>query len=130
MFLYPYSISRNSKIIHLCICRACARRITHSGCRKTNGAVANHATAPNYYSDGRRESVLDHKVGVFAEMLEYYDGIAGRGICKGHAFLGGILCDKILVVGQLTETNTVAQFIITKFKITDEESNFKRSMSY
>lgn len=48
----------------------------------------------------------------------------------GHALFGGILCDKVLIVGQLTETNTVAQFTITKFKITDEESNFKKSMSY
>ena len=63
-------------------------------------------------------------------MLEHYDGIAGGGIMDGHALFGGILCDKVLIVGQLTETNTVAQFTITKFKITDEESNFKKSMSY
>ena len=63
-------------------------------------------------------------------MLQHHDGITGRGVMNGHTLFGGILCDKILVVGQLTETNTVAQFIITKFKITDEESNFKKSMSY
>lgn len=50
-------------------------------------------------------SVLNHQVGIFAEMLQHHDGITGRGVMNGHTLFGGILCDKILVVCQLTETN-------------------------